>query len=164
MLEPGARRMSGEGFTGWLRGPADPPGTVVVVPGLDSAKEEFLDLVDALLARGPAVFAMDGPGQGVLAATTTFVPGYERVVGRVIDALGVARIGPVPDPPRAHRSQLPGRRRSPGSGTRPFRRHHGRVSGAVRVLRLEGPDLLGPALTASRPARPRPTGTVSPQQ
>ncbi|MEV8452543.1 alpha/beta fold hydrolase [Streptomyces sp. NPDC052095] len=93
VLEPGARRVSGEGFTGWLRGPADSPGTVVVVPGLDSAKEEFLDLVSALLARGLAVFAMDGPGQGVLAATTTFVPDYERVVGRVIDALGVARIG-----------------------------------------------------------------------
>ncbi|MFE4620215.1 alpha/beta hydrolase family protein [Streptomyces sp. NPDC056747] len=93
VLEPAARRVSGEGFTGWLRGPSDAPGTVVVVPGLDSAKEEFLDLVSALLARGLAVFAMDGPGQGVLAATTTFVPDYERVVGRVVDALGVARIG-----------------------------------------------------------------------
>lgn len=93
MLEPGARRLSGDGFTGWLRGPADGAGTVVVVPGLDSAKEEFLDLVDALLARGLAVFAMDGPGQGVLAATSTFVSDYERVVGRVIDALGVDRIG-----------------------------------------------------------------------
>lgn len=93
MLEPDARRVSGEGFTGWLRGPSNAPGTVVVVPGLDSAKEEFLDLVSALLARGLAVFAMDGPGQGVLAATTTFVPDYERVVGRVIDALGAACIG-----------------------------------------------------------------------
>lgn len=93
VLEPAARRVSGEGFTGWLRGPSNAPGTVVVVPGLDSAKEEFLDLVSALLARGLAVFAMDGPGQGVLAATTTFVTDYERVVGRVIDALGVARIG-----------------------------------------------------------------------
>ncbi|QCX81979.1 2,6-dihydropseudooxynicotine hydrolase [Streptomyces sp. YIM 121038] len=93
VLEPGARRVSGEGFTGWLRGPADAPGTVVVVPGLDSAKEEFLDLVSALLARGLAVFAMDGPGQGALAATTTFVPDYERAVGRVVDALGVTRIG-----------------------------------------------------------------------
>ncbi|OIK05248.1 alpha/beta hydrolase family protein [Streptomyces monashensis] len=92
-LEPGARRVSGEGFTGWLRGPSDAPGTVVVVPGLDSAKEEFLDLVSALLARGLAVFAMDGPGQGVLAATTALRPDYEQVVGRVIDALGVARIG-----------------------------------------------------------------------
>ncbi|MGN5376687.1 alpha/beta hydrolase family protein [Streptomyces lasalocidi] len=92
-LEPGARRVSGEGFTGWLRGPADAPGTVVVVPGLDSAKEEFLDLVSALLARGLAVFAMDGPGQGVLAGSTTLRPDYEQVVGRVVDALGVARIG-----------------------------------------------------------------------
>ncbi|MEU9305459.1 alpha/beta fold hydrolase [Streptomyces sp. NPDC048269] len=92
-LEPGARRVSGEGFTGWLRGPADTAETVVVVPGLDSAKEEFLDLVSALLARGLAVFAMDGPGQGVLAATTTLAPDYERVVGRVIDALGATRIG-----------------------------------------------------------------------
>lgn len=88
-----ATPVRGEGFTGWLRGPSDAPGTVVVVPGLDSAKEEFLDLVSALLAKGLAVFAMDGPGQGVLAATTTFVPDYERVVGRVIDALGAARIG-----------------------------------------------------------------------
>ncbi|TJZ57096.1 alpha/beta fold hydrolase [Streptomyces piniterrae] len=93
VLEPGARRVSGAGFTGWLRGPADAPGTVVVVPGLDSAKEEFLDLVSALLARGLAVFAMDGPGQGVLAATTSLRAEYERVVGRVIDALGVTRIG-----------------------------------------------------------------------
>ncbi|MFE9698252.1 alpha/beta hydrolase family protein [Streptomyces sp. NPDC006270] len=93
LLEPGARRVSGEGFTGWLRGPSDAPGTVIVVPGLDSTKEEFLDLASALLARGLAVFAMDGPGQGVLAATTAFVPDYERVVGRVIDALGVARVG-----------------------------------------------------------------------
>ncbi|KUJ67701.1 hypothetical protein ACZ90_25915 [Streptomyces albus subsp. albus] len=92
-LEPGARRVAGEGFTGWLRGPADAPGTVVVVPGLDSAKEEFLDLVSALLTRGLAVFAMDGPGQGALAATTTLRPDYEQVVGRVVDALGVPRIG-----------------------------------------------------------------------
>ncbi|WP_410090969.1 alpha/beta hydrolase family protein [Streptomyces sp. adm13(2018)] len=93
LLEPGARQVSGEGFTGWLRGPADAPGTVVVVPGLNSAKEEFLDLASALLARGLAVFAMDGPGQGVLAATSTFEADYERVVGRVADALGAARIG-----------------------------------------------------------------------
>ncbi|MEU9719651.1 alpha/beta fold hydrolase [Streptomyces sp. NPDC047976] len=93
LLEPGARRVSGDGFAGWLRGPHDAPATVVVVPGLDSAKEEFLDLAAALLARGLAVFAMDGPGQGVLAATTTLRPEYERVVGRVVDALGVPRVG-----------------------------------------------------------------------
>ncbi|GHC52936.1 alpha/beta hydrolase family protein [Streptomyces flavofungini] len=95
LLEPGARRVRGEEFTGWLRGPADAPGTVIVVPGLDSAKEEFLDLVAALLARGLAVFAMDGPGQGALTATTTVRADYHRVVGRVIDALGVPRVGVV---------------------------------------------------------------------
>ncbi|QKW33809.1 alpha/beta hydrolase [Actinomadura sp. NAK00032] len=93
LLEPSGRRVGGEEFTGWLRGPADAPATVVVVPGLDSAKEEFLDLTAALLARGLAVFAMDGPGQGALAATTPLRPDYEQVVGRVIDALGVARVG-----------------------------------------------------------------------
>ncbi|MEU8875355.1 alpha/beta fold hydrolase [Streptomyces javensis] len=93
VLEPGARRVSGEGFTGWLRGHSDAPGTVVIVPGLDSAKEEFLDLASSLLARGLAVFAMDGPGQGVLTATTALRPDYERVVGRVVDALGAERVG-----------------------------------------------------------------------
>ncbi|MEU2916267.1 alpha/beta hydrolase [Streptomyces massasporeus] len=93
VLEPDARRVDGEGFTGWLRGPADAPGTVVVVPGLDSAKEEFLGLASALLARGLAVYAMDGPGQGALTATTTLTPDYEQVVGRALDALGVARVG-----------------------------------------------------------------------
>ncbi|MEV0240277.1 alpha/beta hydrolase [Streptomyces sp. NPDC050674] len=93
VLEPGARRVTGDGFTGWLRGPSDAPGTVIVVPGLDSAKEEFLDLTAALLARGLAVFAMDGPGQGALAATTPVTPHYEQVVGRVVDALGVPRVG-----------------------------------------------------------------------
>ncbi|MFE0771527.1 alpha/beta hydrolase family protein [Streptomyces sp. NPDC058861] len=124
LLEPGARRLSGEGFTGLLRLPLSPApadgtpdvdapdagatgtdtsdadasgtdavGTVIVVPGLDSAKEEFLDLVSALLARGLAVFAMDGPGQGALAATSTLVPEYEEVVARAVDALGVPRVG-----------------------------------------------------------------------
>jgi pimeloyl-ACP methyl ester carboxylesterase len=93
LLEPGARRVEGPGFTGWLRGPADAPATVVVVPGLDSGKEEFHTVTSALLHRGVAVFTMDGPGQGVLAATTTVRPDYHRVIGRVVDALGVDRVG-----------------------------------------------------------------------
>lgn len=36
----------------------------IIVPGLDSARAEFLGLADALLARGVAVAAIDGPGQG----------------------------------------------------------------------------------------------------
>ncbi|GAA3145607.1 alpha/beta hydrolase family protein [Nonomuraea roseoviolacea] len=93
LLEPGARRIEGPDFTGWLRGPADAPATVVVVPGLDSGKEEFHDVIDALLRRGMAVFAMDGPGQGALAATTTVRADYHQVIGQVADALGTARVG-----------------------------------------------------------------------
>ncbi|WP_037669801.1 S9 family peptidase [Streptomyces griseus] len=93
LLEPGARRIDGPAFTGWLRGPADAPATVVVVPGLDSGKEEFHAVTSALLRRGLAVFAMDGPGQGALAATTTARPDYHQVTGQVIDALGVDRVG-----------------------------------------------------------------------
>ncbi|MEV4799473.1 alpha/beta hydrolase family protein [Nonomuraea sp. NPDC049421] len=93
LLEPQARRIEGPGFTGWLRGPADAAATVVVVPGLDSGKEEFHDLVTALLRRGLAVFAMDGPGQGALAATSTVRADYHHVIGQVIDTLGARNVG-----------------------------------------------------------------------
>ncbi|MEU5640392.1 alpha/beta hydrolase family protein [Streptomyces milbemycinicus] len=93
ILEPGARRLDGPSFTGWLRGPADASATVVVVPGLDSGKEEFHAVTSALLRRGLAVFTMDGPGQGTLAATTTVRPDYHQVIGQVVDALGVERVG-----------------------------------------------------------------------
>ncbi|MGY0062906.1 alpha/beta hydrolase family protein [Streptomyces sp. LZ34] len=93
LLDPGARRLEGPAFAGWLRGPADAPATVVVVPGLDSGKEEFHEVTSALLRRGLAVFTMDGPGQGTLAATTTVRPDYHQVIGQVVDALGVDRVG-----------------------------------------------------------------------
>ncbi|MFD8379506.1 alpha/beta hydrolase family protein [Streptomyces sp. NPDC059679] len=93
ILEPGARRLDGPAFAGWLRGPADAYATVVVVPGLDSGKEEFHAVTSALLRRGLAVFTMDGPGQGTLAATTTVRPDYHQVIGQVVDALGVDRVG-----------------------------------------------------------------------
>ncbi|MGW6426366.1 alpha/beta hydrolase [Nocardia sp. NPDC055053] len=95
LLEPTARRITGPGFTGILRGPADAAGTVIVVPGLDSGKDEFHVLADALLARGVAVFAMDGPGQGSRAATSVLTSDYPAVIGAAIDALGVARVGVV---------------------------------------------------------------------
>ncbi|MFG2846708.1 alpha/beta hydrolase family protein [Kitasatospora sp. NPDC048296] len=95
LLEPTAERVEGEGFAGWLRRPAPvgeaaPAGqapVVVVVPGMDSGKEEFHAVAEALLARGVAVLAIDGPGQGVLAATSAPEPDYQRVVGRALDAI-----------------------------------------------------------------------------
>ncbi|MEU7003635.1 alpha/beta fold hydrolase [Nonomuraea sp. NPDC046570] len=93
MMEPRARRIEEPGFAGWLGGPVDAEATVVVVPGLDSSKEEFHDVINALLRRGLTVFAMDGPGQGVLAATTTVRADYHHVIGQVIDALGTESVG-----------------------------------------------------------------------
>ncbi|MFH8379807.1 alpha/beta hydrolase family protein [Kitasatospora sp. NPDC018058] len=90
LLEPTAERVEGEGFAGWLRRPApegEPAPVVVVVPGMDSGKEEFHAVAEALLVRGVAVLAIDGPGQGVLAATSAPEPDYHRVVGRALDAL-----------------------------------------------------------------------------
>ncbi|MFI9808628.1 alpha/beta hydrolase family protein [Streptomyces sp. NPDC052301] len=90
-LDPDAVRLAGPSFAGWLRRPARAatprPPVVIVVPGLDSGKEEFHDVTDALLRRGVATFTMDGPGQGVLAATTTPRADYHHVIGEVIDAL-----------------------------------------------------------------------------
>ncbi|MFD8101495.1 alpha/beta hydrolase family protein [Nocardia fluminea] len=95
LLEPGSRRITGRDFTGILRGPAHAERTVIVVPGLDSSKDEFHVLADALVRRGAAVFAMDGPGQGALAATSTMTTDYPAVIGAAIDALGAAEVGVV---------------------------------------------------------------------
>ncbi|WP_231607722.1 alpha/beta hydrolase family protein [Streptacidiphilus albus] len=91
LLEPNAVRIEGPGFVGWLRSPAGVarPPIVVIVPGLDSSKEEFHDVADALLGRGlaVAVAVVDGPGQGLLAASSAPDPDYDRVVGAVLDRL-----------------------------------------------------------------------------
>lgn len=80
----------GPRFEGELRLPAGPhdarPPVAVVVPGLDSGRAEFLDLADALLARGVAVAAVDGPGQGALADEPP-EPAYQQVTSAVIDCL-----------------------------------------------------------------------------
>ncbi len=66
LAEPIAEHVDGPRFRGILRLPFVDEYTplVVLVPGLDGAKEELTTLSDALLARGCATFAMDGPGRG----------------------------------------------------------------------------------------------------
>ncbi|MFE1318714.1 alpha/beta hydrolase family protein [Kitasatospora phosalacinea] len=92
LLEPSARRISGEGYAGWLRLPRAGEGAgaegsplVVLVPGMDSAKEEFHRPVDALLARGVAVLAVDGPGQGLLATGPALGPDHRHALRRALD-------------------------------------------------------------------------------
>ncbi|WP_063830701.1 alpha/beta hydrolase family protein [Kitasatospora phosalacinea] len=92
LLEPRARRISGPDYAGWLRLPREEArregaGTplVVLVPGMDSSKEEFHRPADALLDRGLAVLAVDGPGQGVLAAGPALGPDHRHALGRALD-------------------------------------------------------------------------------
>lgn len=89
LLEPDAVRIEGPGFIGWLRSPAGVarPPIAVIVPGMDSSKEEFHDVADALLVRGLAVATIDGPGQGLLAANSVPEPDYDKVVGALLDVL-----------------------------------------------------------------------------
>lgn len=68
------------------RGVARPP-LVLLIPGLDSTKEEFFVPEEVFLARGMATFSMDGPGQGETGYTTHIRPDYEAAVGAVLDVL-----------------------------------------------------------------------------
>jgi pimeloyl-ACP methyl ester carboxylesterase len=63
------------------------PPLVLLVPGLDSTKEEFFRWEDVFLARGLATLSLDGPGQGESGFETTIRPDYEAAVSAALDAL-----------------------------------------------------------------------------
>jgi predicted amidohydrolase/dienelactone hydrolase len=67
-------------------GQARPPVTIMI-PGLDSVKEELQATAEYLLARGLAVIAVDGPGQGEAEYDLPIEPAYEKVTGAVVDYL-----------------------------------------------------------------------------
>src|SRR5262249_40637334 len=69
-LDPPGRRVEipfeGTRMVGVLR---EPPGVgphpvMIMIPGLDSAKEELRRTEELFLERGIATFSVDGPGQG----------------------------------------------------------------------------------------------------
>jgi pimeloyl-ACP methyl ester carboxylesterase len=73
-----------------------PPGTgagtaaaplVILIPGLDSTKEEFFHWENVFLERGMATLSMDGPGQGETGFTSHIRPDYEVAVAALLDAL-----------------------------------------------------------------------------
>ena len=79
----------------YLRVPVTPekPPVVIMIPGLDSVKEELQATAEYLLARGLAVLAVDGPGQGEAEYELSIEPAYERVTAAAVDYLaGVARV------------------------------------------------------------------------
>jgi 2,6-dihydroxypseudooxynicotine hydrolase len=63
------------------------PPIVVLVPGLDSVKEELHAYGDDFLRRGMAVLALDGPGQGEMEFTLPMRFDYEVPVAYAIDYL-----------------------------------------------------------------------------
>ena len=88
-------------LAGILRRPAGPgPHPVVVlIPGLDSAKEEFRPTEQLFLERGLATFSVDGPGQGEAEYDLVIRPDWEVPGAAILDAVSAmpsidpARIG-----------------------------------------------------------------------
>ena len=76
-------------LVGVLRTPAGPgPHPVVMlIAGLDSAKEEFRLVEESFLSRGMGTFAFDGPGQGELAEDLPIRADWEDVGRAVFGAL-----------------------------------------------------------------------------
>src|SRR5207253_8027779 len=58
---------------------------LIMAPGLDSTKEELHAYEEAFLARGIAILAIDGPGQGEAEYDIPICGDYERAATTVVD-------------------------------------------------------------------------------
>jgi len=72
----------GKTIYGVLRGSGP---VLIMAPGLDSTKEELHAYEEPFLARGIAVLAIDGPGQGEAEYETPICGDYERAASAVLD-------------------------------------------------------------------------------
>jgi dipeptidyl aminopeptidase/acylaminoacyl peptidase len=101
-LDPPGERVEipfeGSRLVGILRRPSGsgPHPVVVMVPGLDSTKEEFRSTEALFLERGLATFSVDGPGQGE-AEYDLPIRGDWEVPGQVIVDAVAAQPGIDPD-------------------------------------------------------------------
>jgi dipeptidyl aminopeptidase/acylaminoacyl peptidase len=86
---PGERvsiRFEGRVLYGVLRRPAPERSPVLIMaPGLDSTKEEVHAYEEPFLARGIAILAIDGPGQGEAEYEIPICGDYERAAHAVVD-------------------------------------------------------------------------------
>jgi 2,6-dihydroxypseudooxynicotine hydrolase len=94
ILDPTARRIEAEldggVLTANLRRPgsgAEPVPLVVLLPGLDSTKEEFYLWESVFLRRGMATLSLDGPGQGETSFQMRIRHDYEVAVAAILDAV-----------------------------------------------------------------------------
>ena len=72
-----------------LRRPAgnDRPPLVILLPGLDSTKEEFFNWENVFIKRGMATVSLDGPGQGETGYHSHIRPDYNVAVTALLDKL-----------------------------------------------------------------------------
>jgi 2,6-dihydroxypseudooxynicotine hydrolase len=93
LLDPTAEKLQipfeGVNLFGILRRPSEVsrPPLALLLPGLDSVKEEFFRWEEFFLKRGMATFSFDGPGQGESGFHTHIRPDYENAVSAALDAL-----------------------------------------------------------------------------
>ncbi len=92
-LEPPGERLEipfeGAVIPGILRRPraATRPPLVLLVPGLDSVKEELFAIENDFLRRGMATLTIDGPGQGENAPRFAIRPNWDSVIRPLLDGL-----------------------------------------------------------------------------
>jgi pimeloyl-ACP methyl ester carboxylesterase len=92
-LDPGAERLeipyARIAMAANLRRPAgvERPPLVLLLPGLDSTKEEFFAWESVFLSRGMATLSLDGPGQGETGLSSSIEPAYEHAVSAALDFL-----------------------------------------------------------------------------
>ncbi|MCI0395044.1 MAG: alpha/beta fold hydrolase [Chloroflexi bacterium] len=81
--------LDGDWMVGNLRRPAgaERPPLVILLPGLDSTKEEFFHWENVYLSRGLATLSLEGPGQGETGYNSHIRPDYEAAVATALDAL-----------------------------------------------------------------------------
>ncbi len=98
LLSPPGRRelvpFEGSSLAAVLRTPPGPGPhpTVILIPGLDSTKEEFREVERTFLDRDMATFAIDGPGQGESEWTLPIRADWE-----VVGAAVLAHLATIPE-------------------------------------------------------------------
>ncbi len=98
-LDPSGERLEipfeGHVIPGHLRRPRDArrPALVLLVPGLDSSKEELFAIEEEFLWRGMATLTIDGPGQSENSVHFAIRPNWETVVTPLIDHLEQQDLG-----------------------------------------------------------------------
>jgi 2,6-dihydroxypseudooxynicotine hydrolase len=86
LMRPPGERVGIGPYAGVLRKPvAGRCPVLIMAPGLDSTKEELHAYEEPFLARGIAILAIDGPGQGEAEYEIPICGDYERAATTVVD-------------------------------------------------------------------------------